>query len=91
MAALKKIAIFIFCNFIKNRLQHKDFSVKFAKFLKTTFNASSGRFCDFAFGDCEWIITLVFFKIPVVLVQLFVFHKNNQKQSFADALQYRWY
>ena len=32
-----KVAGLIFCNFIKKRLRHRCFPVKFAKFLRTTF------------------------------------------------------
>ena len=44
-----KVAGFQACNFIKKRLQHRCFSVKFAKSLRTSFlqNTSGGCFCKY--------------------------------------------
>ena len=41
-------------NFVKKRLQHRCFSVKFAKFLRTT-PAAASEFCS---GDCIRIVSV---------------------------------
>ena len=51
-----KVASFQACNFIKQRLQHRRFSVKFAKSLRASFlqNTSGGCLWKYLLEICSW-------------------------------------
>ena len=68
------------CNFIKMRLQHKCFSAKFAKFLRTPFlnNTSGACFCN---ECCNFISTNLILRIKIDF-EMFAARKGKKFQDF---------
>ena len=75
------------CNFVKKRLQHRCFPVKFAKFLRTPPMAAS----EFCFGGCVTMVSVSGTRAELPVLHTYVENqvskcKQTKEQGSEDCL-----